>query len=184
MLIIVGPAGSGKSLQGQILQARFQMVWLSMGKLIRQSDNATVKQLASQGKLIPPQLACQILYNRLDTYRDLSKVIVDGFPRSLDQAQSLVNYLNSRADGNRIDAIIALDIGRYEVIERLVKRQRNDDNEDAINRRLDTFTANSQPILDYFMDQGVNIQHILANRTVGQVHDQIVEQVVAPLNML
>ena len=86
----------------------------------------------------------------------------------------MVEYLRGR-EGVGIEVVIVLDIGRDEILKRLAERGRSDDNDEAIIRRLDIFAEQGQIVLDYLTDSGARIEHVMANRTVGQVHDQIEE---------
>ena len=71
--------------------------------------------------------------------------------------------------------VVVLDVGREEILRRLAKRGRADDTPEAIERRLDIFAEKGQEILDYLTDQGIWVERVAGNRTVGQVHDQIEE---------
>ena len=174
MILMFGPAGSGKSLQGQILAARHGWNWISVGALLREQADPIIQQTLSRGELLPSHITNQLVNARLDRESDLRTVILDGYPRSLDQAESLLDYLQKRGNGD-IDIILVLDVGRDEILRRLLKRGRSDDTEEAIIRRLDIFADEGQPILDFFKENGVRIERVMGNRTVGQVHDQIEE---------
>lgn len=175
MILMFGPAGSGKSLQGQILAARYGWDWISVGKLLRQISDKSIAKTLEHGDLLPAEVTDAVVAERLDREQDLSRVILDGFPRSIEQAQALIEYFNRRfGDGNiPIESIIVLDIGKDEILKRLAERGRSDDNEEAISRRLDIFIESGQQILDFFAEKGVRIDHVPANRTVGQIHDDI-----------
>lgn len=175
MILIFGPAGSGKSLQGQILAARYGYTWISVGRLLRAQagTDPAIQDTLQRGELLPAAVTNRIVNRRLDELDDLSRVILDGYPRSLDQAESLTAYANQRLGNNGIETIIVLDLGRDEVLKRLLARHRSDDTAEAISRRLDIFVTQGQEILDYYDQLGVRIDHVPANRTVGQVHDSI-----------
>lgn len=175
MILMFGPAGSGKSLQGQILAARYNWDWISVGRLLRQISDTSIEKTLEHGDLLPAEVTDAVVAERLDRESDLSRVILDGFPRSIEQAQSLIEYFKRRfGDGViPIETVVVLDIGKDEILKRLAERGRSDDNEEAIGRRLDIFYESGQTILDYFRDNGVRIDHIAANRSVGQIHDDI-----------
>lgn len=181
MILMYGPAGSGKSLQGQILAARHGWTWISVGKVLREraeSDPETQARL-NRGELLPIAETNRIVAERLDEERDLRHVILDGYPRSMEQATALMEYLAERGNG-QIDVVIVLDVGRHEIMRRLKARGRADDTEAAIAKRLDIFAEKGEKILDYLADQGVRIERIAGSRSVGQVHDQI-EEIVGQL---
>lgn len=80
----------------------------------------------------------------------------------------------------QIEVVIVLDVGREEIMRRLALRGRSDDTADAIERRLNIFAEQGQEILDYLDEQGVLIERVAGNRSVGQVHDQI-EEIISHL---
>ncbi|MDO4271644.1 MAG: nucleoside monophosphate kinase [Candidatus Saccharibacteria bacterium] len=173
MILMFGPAGSGKSLQGQILAARHGWTWISVGRLLRQRADKQIQETMQKGELLPAAITNNIVAERLSEESDLSKVILDGFPRKLDQAEFLINHMMEKYGQPHIETIIVLDIGRDEVLKRMAARGRADDTDDAIVKRLDIFATEGQEILDYFNDIGVRIDHVPANRTVGLIHDDI-----------
>lgn len=178
MILMFGPAGSGKSLQGQILAARHSWTWISVGKVLRQraeSDQETQARL-NRGELLPVEETNRIVAERLDEESDLSHIILDGYPRSMEQATALVDYLQRRGNG-AIDIVIVLDVGRDEIMRRLRLRGRADDTEAAIAKRLDIFADKGEAILDYLIDNNIRVERLIGSRTVGQVHDQIEELV-------
>ena len=176
MILMFGPAGAGKSLQGQILAARHNWQWISVGAVLREQSDPAIKEALAHGDLLPGEVTNKLVAERLNRESDLSTVILDGYPRSLDQAEALVDYLGKRGNG-AIDLVIVLDVGREEILRRLAKRGRSDDTPDAIAKRLDIFAEKGQEILDYLTDQDVWVERVAGNRTVGQVHDQIEEVV-------
>ena len=179
MILMFGPAGSGKSLQGQILAARHGWDWISAGAVLRQQADPEIQATLARGELLPSHITNKLIADRLDGESDLRRIILDGYPRSLDQAQALIDYLKKRGNGG-IEAVIVLDVGREEILRRLKLRGRSDDTEEAIVRRLDIFAEQGQTILDYFKDCNVRIERVAGSRTVGQVHDQI-ESIISQL---
>lgn len=179
MILMFGPAGSGKSLQGQILAARHGWDWISVGAVLREQTDPDIQATLARGDLLPGYITNSLVAKRLDREADLATVILDGYPRSLDQAEALIDYLTQRGNGG-IEMVIVLDVGRQEILRRLARRGRADDTEEAIVRRLDIFAEQGQTILDYLAEQGVRIERIAGNRSVGQVHDQI-EEIVTRL---
>lgn len=174
MILMFGPAGSGKSLQGRILAIRHDWKWMSVGAILREVADPQAQKIMAKGELLPAEVTNRLVRERLNREQDLRGIILDGYPRSIDQAEALVEYLRGRG-GVGIEVVIVLDIGRDEILKRLAERGRSDDNDEAIIRRLDIFAEQGQIVLDYLTDSGARIEHVMANRTVGQVHDQIEE---------
>lgn len=173
MIILFGPAGAGKSVQGHMLAARFDWRWLSAGQLLRDSRDADVMESMRLGEFVPDDKIREVIGSALKNAGDINRVILDGFPRQIQQAKWLVE---SREDLKReINIVIVLNVSREVVEKRLAIRGRADDTADAIDRRLELFREETSPILQYFEDSGIKIAHIDGSGTVGQVHDAVVE---------
>jgi adenylate kinase len=177
MVIFFGPAGAGKSVQGQILAARQGWRWLSMGQLLRDTGDIELYKTMQKGGLVPSDKTNHIISDALDRSPDINMVIIDGYPRKLDQAEWLVN--NKTSNGDSIGLVVVLEVPRSELMHRLELRGRVDDTPDAINERLLMYKKEIYPILSYFTGKGINIVHIDGTGTVGQVHDRIIEELVA-----
>ena len=105
-------------------------------------------------------------------------MILDGFPRQLEQAKWLVEH--SANHGNRkIDLVIVLEVPRSEVLRRLEIRGRLDDQPEVIDERLKIYRQEMYPVLNFLNEQGVAIAHIDGTGTVGQVHDRVMEEITA-----
>lgn len=171
MIIFFGPAGAGKSVQGQILSARHGWRWLSAGQLLRDSHDMELIEQMQSGDLVPQESINKIMKQALLSAKELSGVILDGYPRELGQAKWLVE--TQPEHGRSIKMVVILEVPRSEIIRRLQVRGRADDTPDAIERRLQIYRQEIYPILDYLNDQGVHIVHMDGAGTVGQVHDRI-----------
>ncbi|NTW61100.1 nucleoside monophosphate kinase [Candidatus Saccharibacteria bacterium] len=177
MIIFFGPAGAGKSVQGQVLAARQNWRWLSAGQLLRDTRDDEVLKLQKEGKLVPSDKIDKIVGDALKRSKDIDRVILDGFPRQLDQAKWLIE--NQPEHGRSIGLVVVLEVPRSEIIRRLRIRGRVDDTVEIIDARIKQYRQEMYPILSYLADQGVNIVHIDGVGTVGQIHDRIMEEIVA-----
>ena len=177
MIIFFGPAGAGKSVQGQILAARQGWRWLSMGQLLRDTGDMELYKTMQAGGLVPSEKTNQIISDALGRVSDIGKVIIDGYPRRLDQAEWLVD--NQPLHSDSIGLVVVLEVPRSELMRRLDLRGRVDDTPTAISERLISYKAEIYPILSYFTEKSINIVHIDGTGTVGQVHDRIIEELVA-----
>lgn len=171
MIIFFGPAGAGKSVQGQILAARHNWRWLSAGQLLRDTHNMELLQQMQAGGLVKPELVNKIIDEALHRAKDIDHVILDGFPRQLSQAEWLVDTLPKHQ--RSIGAIVILEVPKSELTRRLQLRGRVDDTAAAIEERLTIYRQEIYPILTYLTEQRVHIAHIDGTGTVGQVHDRI-----------
>jgi len=177
MIIFFGPAGSGKSVQGQILAARQGWRWLSTGQLLRDTHDVSVLQTMQAGKLVNPAKVNEIIKEALSRATNIDNVILDGFPRLLEQAHWLIE--NQPMHGRSIGLVIVLEVPQTELQKRLELRGRADDEKDTIEERMRIYRQEIYPLLNYFTEQDVNIVHIDGSGTVGQVHDRIMEELTA-----
>lgn len=177
MIVFFGPAGAGKSVQGQMLAARHGWRWLSAGQLLRDTHDIELIKHMQTGALVTPERVNDLMGEALARATNINRVILDGFPRQMVQAKWLVE---SKEQHNRpVDLVIVLEVPRGELLKRLEVRGRIDDTPEAIDERLRIYRHEMYPILSYFTEQGVNIAHIDGTGTVGQVHDRIMEELIA-----
>jgi len=177
MIIFFGPAGAGKSVQGQMLAARQGWRWLSAGQLLRDTRDPELFAQMQGGGLVEPSKVNQLMGDAIAKATDIERVILDGFPRQLVQAQWLVDSKSHH--GRDIQLVIVLEVPKSELLKRLAVRGRADDTPEAIDERLRIYRTEMYPILSYLTEQGINIVHIDGTGTVGQVHDRIVEELNA-----
>ncbi|MGV9002331.1 MAG: adenylate kinase family protein [Candidatus Saccharimonadaceae bacterium] len=171
MIVFFGPAGAGKSMQGQILAARQDWHWLSAGQVLRDTHNPEIMQIMQEGKLLSHELITQIMGEAITKTGDIHKIILDGFPRELPQAEWLVN---SKTDhGRDIGLVVVLEVPREELLKRLSIRGRADDTPEGIDRRLAIYRQEMYPILGFFSDQQIPVVHIDGVGPVGEIHDRI-----------
>lgn len=176
MIIFFGPAGAGKSVQGQILSARHGWRWLSVGQLLRDTHDPELIHQMQTGELVDETRVNDILKNAFLNAKDIERVILDGFPRQLTQAKWLVD---SQPEHERsVSMIVVLEVPKPEILKRLKVRGRVDDIPEVIEERLHLYRKEIYPILDYFTDKKVYITHIDGTGTVGQVHDRIEAELV------
>lgn len=177
MIIFFGPAGAGKSVQGQILSARHGWRWLSAGQLLRDTHDADLVREMQTGALVSEERVNTIMKEALVNAKDLDHVILDGFPRQLTQARWLVD---TQPEHERsVSMIVVLEVPKSEIMNRLRVRGRVDDKPEVIEERLNIYRKEIYPILDYFTDKKVYITHIDGTGTIGQVHDRIEAELAA-----
>ena|SRR5690606_16679254 len=177
MIVFFGPAGAGKSVQGQLLSARHGWRWLSTGQLLRDSRDPELLKIMSTGKLVDPQITNRIVGEAVARSHDIDRLILDGFPRNMENARWLIE--NKSYHGRDVALVIVLEVPKSELLKRLTIRGRADDVPEVIDERLRIYRQEMYPILSYFTEQGVNIVHIDGVGTVGQVHDRIDEELAS-----
>jgi len=171
VIIFFGPAGAGKSVQGQLLAAHHGWRWLSAGQLLRDTHDHELLKEMSTGNLVDNTKVNAIVAAALKRAHDVDHVVLDGFPRHLDQAKWLI--ASQPEHGRSISAVVVIDAPKEELVHRLHLRGRLDDTPDAIEERLAIFEHEIAPILDYFASQQVKIIRIDGTGAVAQVHDRI-----------
>lgn len=177
MIVFFGPAGAGKSVQGQMLAARHGWRWLSAGQLLRDTRDIELIKEMQTGALVNPEKVNKLMGDALKRATNINRVILDGFPRQLEQARWLIE---SQPEHQRsIALVVVLEVPRSELLKRLEVRGRADDQPEVIEERLRIYRQEMYPILSYFTDEHINIAHIDGTGTVGQVHDRIMEELEA-----
>lgn len=171
MIIFFGPAGAGKSVQGQVLAARMGWRWLSIGQILRDTHDPEIIKSMHEGKLIPASVSCPIMGEAIAKAGDIDQVILDGFPRSMDQAQWLMD--SQPQHGRAVGLVVVLEVPREELLKRLAIRGRADDTPEAIDERLAIYRQEMYPLLGFFSDKHIPVVHIDGTGGVGEIHDRI-----------
>jgi len=156
-LVILGRQGSGKGTQAALLAEHYGVVHVSTGDMLRAAVTAgtelglRAKAAMDAGNLVSDDIMIGIVDERLAA-DDISTrgVLLDGFPRTTAQADALAEILG----GSGPDLAINLDVPIAEATERMLGRGRDDDNEEAISRRLELYEAETAPLLDWFEARG------------------------------
>ncbi|MBO5780805.1 MAG: adenylate kinase [Muribaculaceae bacterium] len=184
-IIIFGAPGSGKGTQSELLIERYNLHHISTGELLRGhiSRQTELGKIAdsfiSKGQLIPDNLMIDIFADTIDNNpAALKGLILDGFPRTIPQAEGLKAMFEQR--GMKVDAVIGLEVPEAELIDRLLKRGqvsgRSDDNLETINKRLDVYRSQTLPLRDYYINEGCYCA-IEGTGTVEEIFGRIVEAV-------
>lgn len=177
MILLFGPTGAGKSLQGQMLAVRQSWKWLSTGEMLRQSGDPEVIATLKAGELVSDELTYQVFQEAVQHARDKQypNIIVDGFPRTKDQAAWLAHYMETLSE--RIDEVIVLEVPEAEIMSRLAKRARMEDTPETIAKRMAIYRQKMYPVLGIFAEDGVKIVHLDGTGSAGEVHDRIYAEV-------
>ena len=157
-IVIFGAPGSGKGTQSERIVEKFGIDHISTGDVLRAEIAAgtelgkSAKALIDNGQLIPDAMMVDILAAKLDAFVDSKGVIFDGFPRTIAQAEALKVMLNER--GQDVTAMIELDVPEDELMDRLIKRGRADDNEETIKKRLVVYNEQTSPLKEWYKKEG------------------------------
>lgn len=172
MIILFGLAGSGKGTQGKALSEIFGWRWLSVGDVIRATGE--YQDLTKSGKLIPDEDVIHLMDKEIKKNEEEGfEVILDGYPRSVEQAKYIADNM-----ADQINGAIILEVPKEELIERLTLRGRDDDKErSAIEQRFEIFEQNIGEILPIFEKKGIKIRRVDGVGDVAEVTDRLVEVV-------
>jgi adenylate kinase len=171
MILFFGPPGSGKSVQGQLLVERNGWKWLSTGDLFRNSKDPEVLKRLATGELIDDELTNKVLSEALTGLNGGSPIVLDGYPRNLDQVKWLVDYLPSH--GRKIECVILFEVPKEELVARLAGRGRAEDTPEVISRRLDIYEEKTRPVVDYYRESSVPVLTVDGTGAIPDVHERI-----------
>jgi adenylate kinase len=206
-LVLLGPPGAGKGTQAERLVTDFDLPYYATGDILREAVKEgtdlgkEAKGYMDDGDLVPDDLICRVIMDRIDRSEAEDGFLLDGFPRNLEQADILESSLGSR--GRKLTAVLLIDAPDDEVIKRISGRrvcvknghvyhvdydppkhdsvcdqdgsrliQRDDDKPETIQKRLEVYHAQTKPLIDYY-DQRTILRRFDGSRTPSEVHDHI-----------
>lgn len=175
MIIFMGVAGAGKSVQGTLLAEALKYQWLSTGEYLRSNISGKRKQEMLEGKLLDDQEIIDILKNFFASIEDENKTILDGFPRTLVQAKWL--HEQQKSGALHIGSVIYLNASKEVVQQRLLGRGRADDTEEALDKRFEEYESLTLPIIDWFKSCGIKVHEVNAERSIEDIQKDIINRV-------
>jgi adenylate kinase len=184
-VLLIGPPGSGKGTQGERLSQRLGLAHIAAGDLLRaEVDEQTplgreVAQIMQRGDLVPDDVILKMLMPKVIAAANANGYLLDGFPRSLEQAVE-ARKLAEDADAGP-HAVIYLDAPRDELMRRILGRAklegRADDNPQTVANRLEVFDDATHPLVDYYRERG--LLHMI---DAGLDEDAVTEEILAALD--
>ncbi len=183
-VLLLGPQGSGKGTQAKKISETYGIPQIATGDMIRQMRTLdtevgrAVRAVYDAGELVDDDLMVRMIRDRLSRGDTLPGFLLDGFPRTMPQAEALDDLLGEL--GRQLDVVFEFQIGdRQVLIDRMVKRaaeeNRADDTPDAIRRRLALYDEQTAPLVDYYRSTRGNVVGIHADRPVDDVFAEIRE---------
>jgi len=172
-LVLVGPPGAGKGTQAVLLSEKLGIPHSSTGDLFRANTGEgtelglEAKSYMDAGNLVPTEITNRMVDARLDDADAQNGFLLDGFPRSVEQADALKEMLAKR--GVKLDAVIEFQVDEDTVVERMLARGRADDTEDVIRNRMSVYRRETEPLIDYYKDILLPINAV---GTVEEIHDR------------
>jgi adenylate kinase len=188
-VLLLGPQGAGKGTQAKRISAEYGIPHIASGEILRAEMDAgtelgnRVKDVYDRGDLVSDDLMIELIRNRLEQPDTEAGFVLDGFPRTTVQAEALDSMFNDI--GRNFSVAFALQIPDQVAFDRLRRRAevegRADDTDEAIQRRLDNYHRETEPLIEYYRTRG-NLVPIHGNRSENEVFAEIsraLEQVPA-----
>ena len=169
-IVLLGPPGAGKGTQAVILAEKLGIPHISTGDLFRANigeGTALGKEAQSYmdaGKLVPTDVTARMVKARLEEEDAQAGFLLDGFPRTVEQAEILEGFLTEF--GTTLDGVVNFQVSEDVVVERILARGRADDNEETIRTRLQVYRDETAPLIDHYGEQIIPIQ---AEGTVEEI---------------
>jgi adenylate kinase len=186
-ILLLGPQGAGKGTQGRLIAGEHGIPHVATGDMLRAAMatgtelGRQVKPIYDAGQLVPDDLMIALIRERLGADDAREGFVLDGFPRTMRQAEALEEML--REIGRGLDVVfefqLADQVGRERMLRRAAEEGRTDDTPEAIDERLRLYHEETEPLIEYFRTRG-NLVGIHADRTVQEVFrelQQTLEQV-------
>lgn len=175
-LVFIGPPGAGKGTQAERIIVKYGLAHLSTGDMLRAARDAKTPlgieadKYMSTGRLVPDEVVIGLIEERLKQDDCQGGYLLDGFPRTVAQAESLDKMLQTQQ--TPLDVVVELRVPDEELFKRLAGRGRADDNEDAIRQRLVGYANQTSPLLDYYGKQGL-LKTVDGLGTIDEIFDRV-----------
>jgi adenylate kinase len=205
-IILLGPPGAGKGTQAKKIAETYSLPHISTGDILRENINnntklgLNAKSFMSRGELVPDNLLIMIIKERLSRDDCMKGFLLDGYPRTIPQADALQMILTE--SNKKIDAVLNIAVDDQELIKRLSGRRvcscgtsyhvvfnppekegicnsckgklyhRDDDKAEAIRNRLDVYKKQTQPLIDFYKKKGI-LQNINGAKDISEIYEDI-----------
>jgi adenylate kinase len=181
-IVVLGPQGSGKGTQAKKIAATYGIPHIATGDMIREMKErptelgTELREVYDRGDLVGDDLMIRLIRDRLDRGDTLPGFVLDGFPRTLVQAEALDDLMGELA--RPIDVVFDLQVpDRQQLFDRLMKRareeNRSDDTPEAMQRRLELYDRETAPLVEYYRSTRGNVVGIHADRSIEDVFSEI-----------
>jgi adenylate kinase len=183
-ILLLGPQGSGKGTQAKLISQTYGIPHIATGDMIREikeldtPEGRELKAVYDAGELVNDDLMIRLIASRLDRGDTIPGFALDGFPRTMPQAEALDELL--RDLGRDLDIVFEFqapdrDVLLQRMLKRAAEESRSDDTPEAIQRRLELYEQETAPLTEYYRSTRGNVVGIHADRPVEQVFAEIRE---------
>ena len=179
-ILLLGPQGAGKGTQGKLIAAEYGIPHVATGDILRTAIaegtelGRKVKPIYDAGQLVPDELVIDLIRERLGEDDAREGFVLDGFPRTMRQAEALDEML--RETGHELDVVFELqlpdEVGRARMLRRAAEEGRADDTPEAIDKRLRIYHDQTAPLVEYYRSRG-HLVGIHADRPIPEVFAEI-----------
>ena len=179
-LLLLGPQGAGKGTQAKRISAEYGIPHISTGDMLRAEIAAgtelgeRVRPILERGALVEDDLMIEVIRSRLGAPDTQNGFILDGFPRTMGQAEALDTALQDL--GRELDVVFELQLADDACLERVLGRAdaegRTDDTRDAVQRRLDLYHEQTEPVIEHYRARGL-VVGVHADRSINEVFAEI-----------
>lgn len=171
MIVLMGAAGAGKGTQGHLLQQETGYDYISTGEILRELATPTQQERMLAGELLDDDEIFKIVDEALAAAGDPNRVILDGFPRTVRQADWLLRQVSAGRFAK--PCVVNLEVSEAVMHDRLASRGRQDDAEEVIRHRFQSYQDVTTPVLKHLKAAGVDILDIDADQAPEAVHDSV-----------
>ena len=183
--VLFGPPGAGKGTQAKLLARHFGIAHISTGAMFRAEVEAQtvlgteVSPILASGALVPDELTVRILESRMDHKDAAGGAILDGFPRTVAQAQALDRMLAQQT--RELTAVVNMNVPDEVLLERILKRAadegRTDDNRQAFTKRITVYRQQTEPVIDYYKQTRTGVEYVDGVASIEEVNGRILDAV-------
>lgn len=175
-LVLLGPPGAGKGTQAALLSEKLNIPHISTGDLFRANIGQgtplgiEAKQYMDAGELVPTDVTARMVRSRLEEEDAKAGFLLDGFPRTVEQADILTELLAEK--GEKLDAVLNFVIDEDVVVQRMLARGREDDKEDVIRNRLKVYHSETKPLIEHYGDLIIDVE---AEGDVEEINQRVLD---------
>lgn len=180
-IVMLGPPGSGKGTQAEILAESLGVPAISTGEMLREAVAAAstlglrVNEIMAAGELVDDETMAAVVRDRLARDDAQKGFVLDGYPRTMSQATTLKEILDR--SGRRLDAVVQIDVPEGELVSRVLGRQRADDTEEVILQRLAVYHEQTEPLVAHFGERSL-LRDVDGHQSIEDVSTSIRDALV------